>query len=197
MKRILLSQRIDILSDRGERRDASDQMLSTFLGAIGALAFPVPNSLHGAGLLAPWLEAAAADGVLLSGGNDIGAQADRDATEMMLLDWAAQRKLPVLGICRGMQMMAVAAGGRLRRIEGHVRTRHALSGMLDGSVNSYHEYALESCPDGYTVLATAEDGSIEAIRHCELPMEGWMWHPERETPFAAPDVNRAREIFHG
>lgn len=196
MKRILVSQRIDTLLDRGERRDALDQELSRFLSAIGLLALPVPNVLHGAGLLDEWLNGVTAHGVLLSGGNDIGTEPDRDGTEQALLYWAAERHLPVLGICRGMQMMAVAAGARLTCVEGHVRTRHALSGSLSGTVNSFHDYSLTTCPESYTVLATSHDGVIESIRHHELPFEGWMWHPERETPFAACDLARAREIFN-
>lgn len=197
MKRILISQRVDILASRGERRDAADQRLSSFLGAIGALAFPVPNTLYAAGRLDTWLEAISPEGLVLSGGNDVGTQPDRDHTERALLVWATTRHLPVLGICRGMQMMGVAAGARLVRIEGHVRTRHTLSGTLaGGKVNSFHDYTLESCPEEYAVLATSEDGAIEAIRHRRLPFEGWMWHPERETPFSAQDLNRAREIFY-
>lgn len=196
MKFILVSQRIDTVLDRGERRDALDQALCGFLSAIGVLALPVPNTLHGAGLLGEWLNGVTVHGVLLSGGNDIGTQPDRDGTERALLCWAAERNLPVLGICRGMQMMAIAAGARLKRLEGHVRTRHALSGTLGGTVNSFHNYSIETCPEGYAVLATSPDGAIEAMRHGDLPFEGWMWHPEREMPFAAPDLARAKEIFN-
>ncbi|MGB3705910.1 MAG: gamma-glutamyl-gamma-aminobutyrate hydrolase family protein [Castellaniella sp.] len=196
MKRILISQRIDTLADRGERHDAVDQRLSCFLDAIGALAFPVPNTLHAAGQLDTWLDAVSPEGLVLSGGNDIGTQPDRDNTERALLVWATTRRLPVLGICRGMQMMGLTAGARLVQIEGHVRTHHTLSGALAGKANSFHNYALETCPDGYVVLATSEDGAIEAIHHRQLPFEGWMWHPEREIPFSARDLNRAREIFY-
>lgn len=48
---------------------------------------------------------------LLSGGNDIGKIDERDKTERRLLDYASDRALPALGLCRGMQMMALWAGG--------------------------------------------------------------------------------------
>lgn len=195
MKRIAISQRVDVLANRGERRDAIDQNLSAFLHAIDTLAFPVPNTLQLAGLLDAWLEAIRPDGIMLSGGNDIGTELDRDDTERALLVWAEQRSLPVLGICRGMQMMAVASGAKLKPVAGHVRTRHALNGVLTGTVNSFHEHILETCPDNYDVLATTNDGVIEAISHRELPFEGWMWHPEREPLFNSQDINRARKIF--
>lgn len=195
MKRIAISQRVDIHADRDERRDALDQRLSAFVTAIGALAFPVPNGLQEQGRLREWLDALSPDGILLSGGNDVGGQPDRDGVERMLLNWSTERRLPVLGICRGMQMMASAAGGRLKRVTGHVRTRHVLDGVLVGTVNSFHDHALDGCPASYRVLAVSEDGSIEAIRHEDLPFEGWMWHPERETPFADTDLERARKLF--
>ncbi len=62
-------------------------------------------------------------------------------------------------------------------------------------VNSYHVYSLRACPDEYAVLACSVDGEIEAIRHRILPWEGWMWHPEREQPFASDDVERLRALI--
>jgi putative glutamine amidotransferase len=64
-----------------------------------------------------------------------------------------------------------------------------------GEANSYHTQGLLSCPDGFTVLASSEDGEIEAIRHQTLLWEGWMWHPERSQDFAARDIERLRALF--
>ncbi len=104
----------------------------------------------------------------------------RDATERYLLSWAEKNLVPVLGICRGMQMMGVWAGGSLKRMAGQV-TRHLLQGEVVGEVNSFHDFSLSGCPLGFEVVARSEDGEIEAIRHTDLPWEGWMWHPEREA----------------
>lgn len=196
MKRIAVSLRVDAVIDRDEKRDAIDRQMVCLVAAAGGLAFPVPNALWGLGRLEAWLEALQPDGIILSGGNDLGTQPDRDGTEGVLLDWAVQRRLPLLGICRGMQFMAVAGGGRLMTVDGHVRTRHRLCGELDWDVNSYHNYALASCPPDYQILARSEDGSIEGIRHKRLPIEGWMWHPERETPFATQDLRGLGRIFN-
>ena len=94
-------------------------------------------------------------------------------------------------------MMATLSGSSLRRVNGHVRTRHVLQGgVISGEANSYHDMSIDSCPRGYHVLARSEDGEIEAIGHDEYPWEGWMWHPEREESFDDRDLTRLRNLFN-
>jgi N5-(cytidine 5'-diphosphoramidyl)-L-glutamine hydrolase len=204
---VAITQRIDSVSGRAELRDALDQRLVQWLVHAGFLPVAVPNTLSDTGqpseqTLESWLQAIQPDALILSGGNDIGEYPARDATERYLLTWAEARRNPVLGICRGLQMMSVWAGVDLVKQEGHVGTRHqlAITERIDewpASVNSYHNWGLSSCPDGFEVAARAEDGSIEAIRHTTLPWEGWMWHPERETPFSSQDNQRLKRLFSG
>ena len=205
MKIVAVSQRVDHYPDRKETRDALDQRLITLLLVAGFIPVQVPNRLYKAlpdgrfdhEGLDGWLAIIKPEAFVLSGGNDIGQSIDRDLTEGWLLEHASQYQKPLLGICRGMQMMAQWGGVGLRPVQEHVRTKHILSGEIASEVNSYHSFALASCPVDFKVLATSEDGEIEAIRHHSLAWEGWMWHPEREEYFAACDVQRIRALFGG
>ena len=193
MKKVLISQRIDFLSDRNELRDSVDQKLIKFAEKCGFTPVPVPNTLNCPDI---WIKLIKPDGIILSGGNHIGDYENRDFTESRLLFYAKQEKIPVLGICRGMQFMAKANGSILRKIDNHVKSTHHVWGEINCQVNSFHEYTVSICSDDFRVIARASfDNSIEAIRHNILPWEGWMWHPERNHPFQESDIIRLTSLF--
>lgn len=204
---IAVTQRIDNVPGRGELRDALDQRLIRWVGAAGFIPVAVSNAMLDPGRSGPqriddWLQCLRPDAVILSGGNDIGEYPERDATESHLLTWAKRERIPLLGICRGLQMMAAWAGTELTRLEGHVATRHQLppdrtNDEWPGNVNSYHNWGFRDCPAEFEILVRAADGSVEAMRHPTLPWEGWMWHPEREGAFAPHDIARFRRLVLG
>ena len=189
MKTILVSQRIDFLEDRNEKRDALDQNLVRFLKKCGFLPVPVPNVFNGQNLL-NLCDALNPVGFVLSGGNDIGTFPERDRLESAIIELALEKNLPLVGICRGMQFIVKFWGGELCPVQGHVRTLHRLKGaeFFPSVVNSYHNSGVKKLPQVLCSLALAEDGIIEAITHKTFPVLGIMWHPERNDPFNAKDM---------
>ena len=194
--RVGLTQRVDDLADRGERRDALDQSWARGLAGLGMIAVPIPNHTDDAAAI---VDALQLDLIILTGGNDLAAlpgatnaAPERDRVEHGLLAAAAERALPVLGVCRGMQMMVHDAGGTLQRADGHVRTTHVLATapsdslpLRDGrSVNSFHDWTVtrDGLAPQFVAVATAPDGTVEAIQHTALPHVAIMWHPERPDP---------------
>ncbi|MBK1658599.1 gamma-glutamyl-gamma-aminobutyrate hydrolase family protein [Paracraurococcus ruber] len=192
---VAVSQRIAVDPRHGERRDALDQRWAGFLGACGLLPVPLPNAPDLAEALAA---RAGAAGLLLTGGEDWGTEPSRDATERRLVAWAATRGLPVLGICRGMQVLLALAGQMPGPVAGHVAVRHAV--RLDGrmrDVNSYHALGARTVPAGLEAWGLAEDGVVEAVRDRRRRWLGLMWHPEREPEFDPADLALVAGHFGG
>lgn len=189
---VAISQRVDVLAGRGERRDALDQAWGPALEKLwggGVLPWAVPNRpvTAEAGLW-QWQPRL----IVLTGGNDIGSAPERDATEAALLRWAAGTGTPVLGVCRGMQMVQHHLGAPLARIPGHVACTHQVSGApgcgLPGlEVNSFHEWGVrqQDLARELEPLYLHADGTVEAARHRSLPWLSVMWHPERPGGEAA------------
>ncbi len=181
-----------------EKRDALAQDWYTFLKAVlpKTLCIPIPNIGKHAVNIVKDLNI---NGLILTGGNDLNTEPLRDITEESLLDFALQQNLPVLGVCRGAQMLNAFLGGKLKPLsKNHLAQRHHIN--IQGnelSVNSYHEYGFfaKDLAEGLIPIATAEDQSIEAFRHTTNPWLGLMWHPERETNHAKWDCEQIQSLF--
>ena len=154
----------------------------------------------------------AVDGLIFSGGNDMspdsyGADPDpttngvnpaRDRGELALLSAALERDLPVLAICRGVEVLNVARGGNLVQhipdVVGHEEHRAVLGqfsehavrvdpdsrlGAVRGNVMSHHHQGLGRLGEGLREVAWAEDGIVEAVEDPAKPfVVGVLWHPE-------------------
>ena len=198
MKIIGISQNIKV-TYYNQLEDCLDQNLINLLNLCGFLPIPIPNNLidksnnHN---LIRFLEKIPFSGFLLSGGNDWGSFENRDKTEINLIEYSIKKSFPILGICRGMQVIAHWAGVGLKRVKGHVNTKHIVRGKREFMVNSYHNFSIKCCPKNFSIIAKSLDGEIEAIRHSKYNLEGWMWHPERETDFKLQDIKNIKRLFN-
>lgn len=161
---------------------------------------------------------AALDALVLSGGGDVaperygasrhpavgGVDEDRDEWEVALIAQARQRRLPVLAICRGVQILNVALGGTLiQHLPEHAGQQahpHLVPSRFDQSahhvdvaagsrlakvldtdrldVNTLHHQAIDRPADELAVVARDEHGVIEGVEHRDEPVLGVQWHPE-------------------
>ena len=192
--RVGVTQRVEDLAARGERRDALDQAWAPWVGSAGDIPVAIPNRLDD---VVGFVHELQLDAFVLTGGNDLShlhgatnTAAERDATETTLLQLATDEGLPVLAVCRGMQMLVDFWGGSVTRIDGHVATTHEIDRRFSpwplraGPVNSFHDWGIgpDAVGAALEVLATASDGSVEAVAHRTLAQVGIMWHPERAEP---------------
>jgi len=198
MIRVALTQRVEILPARQERRDALDQRWAAFLDHCGIVPVLVPNNPE---ILPRLLEDVRIGGTILTGGGDLveygGNAPERDKTEQALLMAAIAQELPLMGVCRGMQAIQNYFGVKLAAVSGHVTASQTI--VIDGqrdAVNSYHDFGARSSVPDLEVWAMADDGVIKAVRHRKHRIEGIMWHPERFAPsFRDADVARFRRFF--
>lgn len=184
--RVGLTLRLTESGSYPEPRDAISHDWILCLDRWDIVPVLVPNALSSP---QKYAEDACLDLLILTGGDSFGETPLRDDTEITLMKWAADTQMPVLGVCRGMQIMASVAGGNLQEVDGHVAKIHEIR-VLDclrhiyGStceVNSFHNLGIRSDQIGAGYQLAAEDGNgyAEAMVHSELPAVGIMWHPER------------------
>jgi len=204
------------------------------LEVAGGLPVLVPPNLDSATLHELY---ARLDGILLIGGGDVdpaiyGLNTDdgvnlrsvdhyRDAAEIALTRWAFEDDKPLLGVCRGIQVMNVALGGTLyrdlkvefattvdhdldgvgqRRIEGHTvtvspdSTLAALLGSTEIPVNSMHHQAIATLAADLTPVAVAPDGIVEGVEHKGARFfVGVQWHPEELYTYS----DAMKHLFEG
>lgn len=145
------------------------------------------------------------DALLLTGGDDIGQNVLKDATDLALLAHALQAGWPVLGVCRGLQVMQHHLGGELTKVDETVHVAHRHPVAFDPAapqaprapieVNSYHRCGISAPAKGLRPLAGADDGSVEAAMLEGHRAYGVMWHPEREAAATAYDIALMRHVF--
>ena len=137
------------------------------------------------------------DLVILQGGNDIFTRNKiinkRHTIENYVINFSIKNKLPILGICRGMQVLNLFFGGKLIKVKNHMRTFHEIKYQNKNNflkkqslkVNSFHNFGIDkkSLGTNLEIIAFATDNTIEEFKHYKYKIYGTMWHPERETNY--------------
>lgn len=199
-----LTMRVTRAEGYEEVRDSVSHDWATFLAATlsGVRWVMLPNI--GDATVA-YAQAHGVNALVLTGGNDIGEYPVKDATDLSLLTHALQIGWPLLGVCRGFQVMQHHLGGKLVGVDPskHAARSHLihftpveqLSLPAQTEVNSFHRWGIHSPAQGLKSFATAEDGSIEAAAIEGYRALGVMWHPERELAPTQHDTALVRYVF--
>lgn len=206
--RLGITMRITNATGYDEPRDALAHDWGVFLSKAlpEALWIPIPNIGVSSAAFAQQL---GLTGLIFSGGDNIGVTPTRDQTERTLLSWASHENIPVLGVCRGMQLLHIENGGLLKacKKESHVATSHSIQitncPWMDESVlsvNSYHNQGipLPKLASDFTAFAHTLDkkwaeGCL-SIKHNQI---GIMWHPERTAEPMPLDLRILHHLFIG
>ena len=222
--KVLFSSRSLPAALYGDTYDAISTDWAAWCVRAEVTPFILPNREE---FVAPVLAAVNPDYVILTGGNNIApsrygiesieglsdVSEARDATELKLIEHSLLRRIPVLGVCRGMQLLNVFFGGQIKApgtsgsdYENHAGTQHAVTLTLPRNlssfpaheiqVNSYHRQLITEAELAKPLrsFATSPDGVIEGLYHPSAPVIGLQWHPERQSPSTAFDDFLVKQI---
>jgi len=212
--KIAITQRTNIREGQSQVYDSLDQNWTLFLYKCNFFPVLIPN-------LAIDFEEYLINisGVILTGGGDFSRKLynlekdknfiedpnlvseDRDNLELNLIKYCAKNKIPLLGVCRGMQMLNYFYGGNLKKVEGHCGQNQNLKILkdqfkFDNIVNSYHELAVTFDNIGNDLIPLASTKKvIKSLLHNKNKQLGIMWHPERNKPFSKNDILLFKNFF--
>lgn len=198
MTNIAITQRLLSLYDGQEIREALDIRWYDFIKACGFSLIPISIKQN----LPQFLKKMEISGIILSGGNDLFSVNPekvndmRDTFEKKLLAEAIKTNIPVIGVCRGMQLINEYFSGSIYPVKNHVATTHEIKNdNVSRLVNSFHNYAVKTPHNDLIVDFVSADGVIEAFHHKDKNISAIMWHPEREKTFKNEDIELFKKIF--
>ena len=131
--------------------------------------------------------------LILTGGNDIISNKKESLTrnkiEKNLIKKAIKKKIPILGICRGAQLLNISFGGKIKKVRNQMRTRHNIYITKNDiikkkilNVNSFHNFGIKknNLSKKFVKIAFDKENNIEMFVSKKHKIIGVMWHPERE-----------------
>ena len=198
MKKILITQRFEKIGKFNEYRDNIDTRLPSLIQKLGYTPILVPNSLNN---LSKFVKEISPNGIILSGGGDALKKDLRYFIENKLIKISINKNIPIIGICRGAQVLNIFFGGKLKRISNHVRKQHRIFGPLvnkvNVKVNSYHDYGFfkKTLGKKLKLLAYSSDEVVKSFCHNHYNFLGIMWHPERNKNLKNFDRNLIKKYF--
>ncbi len=207
MRNIAITQRLVENNNYYEIRDALDIRWAEFLDNLDYLPILLPTNYD----FKKYFKLIEIKGIILSGGNDLSIWSEdklsqkRDIFEKEIIEFAIKEDIPILGVCRGMQIIADYFNSDFEKVKGHVGINHKIEVYNNSEfkvylkkldyVNSYHNYGIRKIPDGFILSAKSEDGVIEAIENKEQNIFCQMWHPERQNPFNENEMMIIKKLF--
>jgi len=216
-----ISQRVVQSELYTERRDVLDQAWSHFMNECGFDFVPIPNNHSNP---VTYLKKLGISALILSGGGNVSNKLmtcsdqktkvpldlldiapERDILEHKLLKESLKSGWPVIGVCRGMQVINLFHGGYIEQLPGHSGTNHSLfikttkdgNKIFDLQVNSYHDLGIPVHGLGQGLKEIALSGSyVEAFIHDKYLHAGIMWHPERNNSWSKRDITFFKDFLH-
>ena len=203
--KIGISLRIMKAPNYDESRDAIGHDWAQFLEKIELVPIFIPNNLENT---SKFLNDVEIEGLIISGGDNLGDYPQRDSTEKSLLEYGIKNKIPIFGVCRGMQIINDFFGGDVIKTstQNHVDTSHNINivnplnykifDLNSIEVNSFHNNIINSDILGENLdpFAIADDKTTEGFYHKTFPIIGVMWHPERSQN--ENNKQLLKKVFH-
>lgn len=200
MKKIVfITQRQDKIGKFEEMRDNIDIRFYKLALELKLKPIFIPNNLL---ILNFFLKIFKPKYIILSPGGDAKKKNIRSLIERKLISYSIKNNTHLLGVCRGAQAVNIYFGGKLKKINNHVRKNHKIFGQeISGSksvkVNSYHDFGIKKNILGKNLVCIAQtkDDSVECFRHRKNKILGIMWHPERNKKIKNFDKKLLKKYF--
>ena len=191
MARIGITMRTVYIAEFNEIRDSISHDWVKLISDCRHVPVFLPNNLMD---YSSYIKVMKIDAVVLTGGNDIGSSPCRDRAEEAIISYAHKIGIPIIGVCRGAQMLNNYFSGSLQRVDVNTHVSNAHDVEIHNEdfvkilgrtirVNSFHKFGITSSGigEGLFCAGKTRDGIVELFYCKNKPLVGMMWHPERKN----------------